>query len=149
MNLEKYIKENMVIIPKGREVIRNFVDKEKWISSDSKMSMPRNSEKIVEQKVVDVDSFLLLNTPITEELYSYVMGLDYDVQTRDFPVVNVSWLDAIIFCNTISEKLGLEKYYELNPILEKITVDNSKNGFRLPTDEEWRYACRGNSKGYR
>lgn len=149
MNLAKYIKDNMAIIPKGQELIRDFVDQAKWISSNSKMSMPGNNEKTVKQKTVDIQSFLLLNTPVTNELYAYVMELNYDVRFKDYPVVNVSWIDAIIFCNSISEKLGLEKCYTLNPVSEKITINNSKNGFRLPKDDEWQYACRGNSKGYR
>ena len=149
MNLAKYIKDNMVIIPKGQELIRDFVDQEKWISSNSKMSIPGSNEKTVKQKTVDIQPFLLLNTPVTNEVYAYVMGFDYDIKTKDFPVVNVSWIDAIIFCNNISEKLGLDKCYKLNSISEKIKIDNSKNGFRLPNDDEWQYACRGNSKGYR
>ncbi len=44
---------------------------------------------------------------------------------------------------------ALEKCYTLNSISEKITVDVSKDGFRLPTDGEWQFACRGGEKGYR
>ena len=44
---------------------------------------------------------------------------------------------------------ALEKCYTLNSISEKITVDVSKDGFRLPTDCEWQFACRGGEKGYR
>ena len=137
MNLAKYIKDNMVIIPKGQELIRDFVDQEKWISSNSKMSIPGSNEKTVKQKTVDIQPFLLLNTLVTNEVYAYVMGFDYDIKTKDFPVVNVSWIDAIIFCNNISEKLGLDKCYKLNSISEKIKIDNLKNGFRLPNDDEW------------
>ena len=137
MNLAKYIKDNMVIIPKGQELIRDFVDQEKWISSNSKMSIPGSNEKTVKQKTVDIQPFLLLNTQVTNEVYAYVMGFDYDIKTKDFPVVNVSWNDAIIFCNNISEKLGLDKCYKLNSISEKIKIDNLKNGFRLPNDDEW------------
>ena len=64
MNLTEYIKENMAVIPEGNELIRDFVDPIKWLSSDYKMSIPgTNKEKIVRQKSVSVQSFLLLNTP--------------------------------------------------------------------------------------
>ena len=150
MDVEKYISENMVVIPDGQELIRDFVDPVKWLSSDYKMSAPgTNKEKLVKQKLVDITSFLLLNTAVTNELYSVVMNEEFDLKLKDYPVVNVSWMDAVEFCNKLSEMLGLEKCYTLNSVSEKITVDVSKDGFRLPTDCEWQFACRGGGKGYR
>lgn len=150
MNLMEYIKENMVLISDGQELIRDFVDPIKWLSSNYKMSVPgTNKEKVVREELVTVQSFSLLKTPVTNELYNYVMEMDSDIQTKNYPVVNVSWVDAIKFCNILSEKLSLEKCYTLNSVSEKIVVDNSKNGFRLPTEAEWQYACRANTKGYR
>ncbi|MDO4719581.1 MAG: SUMF1/EgtB/PvdO family nonheme iron enzyme [Peptostreptococcaceae bacterium] len=150
MDLAKYIKENMTVIPQGQERVRDFVDPVKWISSDYRMSVPgTRKDKMIKQKLVEVPSFVLLKIPVTNELYSYVMEMDCDMKSKDHPAVNVSWMDAVQFCNHLSEKLGLEKSYILNPVSEKIIPDDSKNGFRLPTDVEWQYACRGNSKGYR
>ena len=150
MDVEKYISENMVVIPEGQELIRDFVDRVKWLSSDYKMSAPgTNKEKLVKQKLVDIASFLLLSTPVTNELYSFVMNMEFDIKLKDYPVVNVSWIDAVKFCNNLSEMFALEKCYTLNSISEKITVDVSKEGFRLPTDGEWQFACRGGEKGYR
>ncbi len=150
MNLAEYIKENMVLIPKGQELIRDFIDPVKWLSSDYKMSAPGTRKaKNTREELVDVSSFLLLKTTVTNELYSDVTGIDCDVKIKDYPVVNVSWVEAIEFCNRLSEKLGLEKCYISNSASEKTIVDYSKNGFRLPTDVEWQYACRGNKKGYR
>lgn len=137
MELVEYLKENMVLIPKGQEIIRDFVDPVKWMSSDYKMSIPgTKKEKIVKKEVVIVQAFCLSKIPVTNELYHYVMEMDCDIQMKDYPVVNISWIDAIKFCNKLSEKFSLKKCYTLDEASEKIAFDDSKNGFRLPKEVE-------------
>ena len=84
----------------------------------------------------------MLKTEVTQKLYASVMGENpSNFKGDNLPVENVSWYDAVKFCNELSMKKGLFPVYTING--EGVTWDKSANGFRLPTLEEWFFAAIG------
>lgn len=54
------------------------------------------------------------------------------------PVESVTWMDAVHYCNKLSEKDGLTAVYAINgDTPEQVTRDPNANGYRLPTEAEW------------
>jgi len=88
---------------------------------------------------VTVDAFWMDRTEVTQEQYGrLVLGNPSHFKGSDRPVEQVSWADAALYCNERSRSAGLEPCYDE----ETAKCNLQANGYRLPTEAEWEYACR-------
>ncbi|MDR2094495.1 MAG: SUMF1/EgtB/PvdO family nonheme iron enzyme [Treponema sp.] len=111
---------------------------------------------------VTVKGFYMSKYEVTQKEWAEVMGNNPSYFKGDnLPVENVSWYDAIEYCNRRSVNEGLTPAYTMDKtrgdpnnrsqydtVKWVVTWNRGANGYRLPTEAEWEYAAKGGCKDY-
>jgi len=88
---------------------------------------------------VRISAFYMDKFEVTQKAYKALMGkTPAKFKGDDRPVERLSWLYAIRYCNMRSLREGLKPCYDI----QTQECDFAADGYRLPTEAEWEYACR-------
>ena len=170
--------EKRRIAEEEREAIKREEKEKKRLAEEERIVAEKRAELIKNaEHIKSIDAYFvkipnqnysMMMTEVTQKQWQAVMGdKPSNFKGDDLPVENVRWIDAVVFCNKLSEKEGLKPCYSYDgassvkkwkflkenlwkwsnkkwkKFNESFAYDTAANGYRLPTVEEWQYAAKG------
>ena len=153
-NEKKNFEELLIYLAKTK----NFAEAKKRMQWNQEFSKFANMKRIPRQNIE------IMSTEVPQALYQLVMSKNPSkFKGNNNPVENVSWYNALDFCNKLSVKLGLTPVYSVggntdvaswkgeifmwdavhDKVLTKIMQNENATGFRLPSYDEWKKAAEG------
>ena len=114
-----------------------------WMGADSDDHEADRNEK-PRHEVELVQAFWCGMGPVTQKVMEEVLSRNPSkLKSPNHPVENVTWFDAIEFCNVLSRREGYTPAYKVSEDKSTVEWNSSADGYRLPTESEWEYAALG------
>jgi len=125
------VRPKLVIVPKG-DFTMGSPTGESGRASDETQHL-----------VMLTKDFWMADSEVTQRQYRNLMGTSPSkYQGSELPVEQVSWFDAVAYCNALSVKENLSPCYQINEPTVVWAGGLDCTGYRLPTEAEWEYAAR-------
>lgn len=123
------VEQGGYLLVNGSEFTMGSPAEERWRETDET------------QHQVTVGNYYIAKYEVSQTDYQALMGNNPSSFTGErLPVEGVNWYDAVRYCNALSSQEGLEPAYSINGT--EVIWNREANGYRLPTEAEWEYACR-------